>query len=323
MRGFRYQATAIVVALAACVACASCKPGSPWLLSYQAGNYSLTSITAADASHVWTIGAGHVFFFDGNDWARQADLPGDVSSISAGDATHVWASGAAGSLQAGAPLGGVIYFYDGSKWNKQFESGDRSIDVVAAHGAKNAWAAGWTGSGGNLYHFDGNAWSPAGAVGHVQDIRVLGDNKALLVQESQDRSSQVIVFDGKSWSSFYTAGTTRLGITTAGLSAIWTVGGSAGKGESSIEKMSWSKTGPITTFNVPDFLTKVAAADTSHVWAVGGTGYQGPIYFFDGKTWARQYAGGEPLFSVCATGPKKAWACGSLGAIYSYSPGGR
>jgi len=311
--------TALMLALAVCTVFGSCKTATPWKLSYQAAGGSLTSITAADRTHVWTVGSGQVYFNGGGDWAKQAELGGDLLSVSAADKSHVWASGkeAIDTPQST----GVIYFFDGSSWKKQFGSADLMIDHVAAGAPDNVWASGWNGSEGHIYHFDGSAWSLFASAGHVQDIAVSG-GKAFLVQEPKQGTSEVMAFNGTAWAPYYAAKTTRLGIAFAGPSTVWTVGGDAERSESVIERISYPSPGKVSDFSIPDFLTKVAAADTTHVWAVGGIGYKGPVYFFDGSKWASQYAGGEPLLGVCQAGPGKAWACGSLGAVYTYSKGG-
>ena len=302
-----------------CAVGASCRTVSPWKLTYQVAGGSLTSISAADASHVWTVGGGQVYFSSGGDWAKQADLGGDLAGVSASDPKHVWACGREATDTA-QPTG-VIYFFDGSSWKKQFGSADLMIDHVAAGAPDNVWASGWNGSEGHIYHFNGSAWSLFANAGHVQDIAVAG-GWAFLVQEPRQGASEVMAFNGTAWASYYTAKTTRLGIAFCGPSTIWTVGGSASKSESVIQRMSYPSPGKVTDFAVPDFLTKVTAADATHVWAVGGTGYKGPVYFFDGRRWISQYAGGEPLLGVSQAGPDRAWACGSLGAVYSYTKGG-
>jgi hypothetical protein len=319
MRRAKRAVTTLLLVFLVCSAGASCKSASPWKLTYQVAGGSLTSISAADSSHVWTVGSGQVYFSGSGDWAKQADLGGDLLSVSAADTKHVWASGREGTDTAQST--GVIYFFDGSKWSRQFGSADQMIDHVAAGRADNVWASGWTGTEGHLYHFDGQAWSLYGSVGHVQDIAVTGGG-AFLVQEPKQGASEVMAFNGTAWASYYTAKSTRLGIAFSGPSTIWTVGGSASKSESVIQLMSYPEPGKVTDYTAPDFLTKVTAADSTHVWAVGGTGYKGPVYFFDGKKWISQYAGGEPLLGVCQAGPDRAWACGSLGAVYSYAKGG-
>ncbi len=303
------------LALAALLAfsCASCSSGPAWKIEYQTGKYSLTGITAADASHIWTVGAGQVFFSQGGDWSKQADLPADFSAVCAGDASHVWASGSEGPEGSRT---GVIYFFDGKNWSRQLSTKDQTISAVGAHGSANAWAAGWTGSGSNLYHFDGAAWTVKGVTGHVQDIHVVDERRALLVQEAEGGASEVMEFDGTFWKTYFRSGLPKFGVTQVG-SKVWAVGqGEEGTNGAIINGIAWPRATSSTKYEVPDLLTKVAAADPSHVWAVGGTGYQGPIYLFDGKTWARQYSGAEPLFGVCTAGAK-AWACGSLGGIYS------
>ncbi|MCG2794749.1 MAG: hypothetical protein L6427_02565, partial [Actinomycetia bacterium] len=106
---------AVILLPAAAVSCGA--PEQLWALQYQTGPNSLTAVSAADASHVWAVGNGTIFFFDGNRWSRQYEDPEKAPrDICAVDPSHAWASGGDGK--------GVIFFYDGSTWVRQYETGD-------------------------------------------------------------------------------------------------------------------------------------------------------------------------------------------------------
>jgi len=60
--------------------------------------------------------------------------------------------------------------------------------------------------------------------------------------------------------------------------------------------------------------------DARHAWATGGIGTTGPIYYFGGSYWSKQFSGKEPLFDVSAPDSSHAWAVGGLGSIFTYEP---
>jgi hypothetical protein len=59
-----------------------------------------------------------------------------------------------------------------------------------------------------------------------------------------------------------------------------------------------------------DTMSLVAAADTTHVWAVGSNQTMSNIYFFDGASWSLQHQAEIHLQDVCAFDPTHVWAVG-------------
>ena len=57
-----------IVAAAICAlarAASACAPSSPWIIQTQESDASLTAVSAADPSHVWAVGGGPIYFFNG------------------------------------------------------------------------------------------------------------------------------------------------------------------------------------------------------------------------------------------------------------------
>src|SRR5674536_382870 len=107
-----------IVAAALCalaLAASACGSPSPWIIQTQEGDAALLAVSAADASHVWAVGGGPVYFYNGTSWVTQVQkLEAEPTDVSAADPTHVWASGGDG--------GGVVWFFNGTAWAMQFQT---------------------------------------------------------------------------------------------------------------------------------------------------------------------------------------------------------
>jgi hypothetical protein len=111
----------------------------------------ILDIYAADATHVWAVGAylaspstnwgtknmeknaqGIIYFFDGTSWKAQFYIKNEkaaLSTVDGADAQHVWAAGSAGTM----------YFFNGTKWDPEWESG-RSVGKISVSDQGHAWA---------------------------------------------------------------------------------------------------------------------------------------------------------------------------------------
>ena len=70
--------------------------------------------------------------------------------------------------------------------------------------------------------------------------------------------------------------------------------------------------------DTPSQLHRVSAADAHNVWAVGGIGSHGPVFYSDGHSWSKQFDSSESLFDVSVADRLHAWAVGGLGGIFIY-----
>lgn len=315
-------AVACLILLAAVFAglTASCG-GSPWKFQTVEGESSLLAVSAADARHVWAVGGGPVYFYDGVSWKEEAaGLDPEPIDVVAVDPACAWACGGEGA--------GVIHAFDGSSWKRQFETGDETMNTVTACDAAHAWAVGTSESGANVYSFDGAAWSlQYSAEILVHDMYALDPAHVWAVAQDRSGRSAVYFFDGRSWSRGFEPpeGEILFGVTASDASSAWAVGSAPRPGGGSVNQggsifhfdgSSWS-----LQYQTLEELHRVTAAG-GVAWATGGIGRVGPIYFFDGRYWSKQFMCGEALFDVSAAGPGHAWAVGGLGGIYAYEPHG-
>lgn len=305
-------ACALVLVVAAC----SCVSGTPWIIQTQKGEASLTSVSAADPRHVWAVGGGPIYMFDGVSWTTQVEkLEEEPVEVSAADENHAWACGGDGR--------GIIWSYDGKTWSRQFETDDDTMSDVAAADATHAWAVGAKGNVSNIYYYDGVSWSLSESFPvHVQDIFALDVDHAWLVAENVEGRSSIVSYDRASgWRSSYQAPERHffLGVTAISADTAWAVGtiekiGDPRQTEGIIYHLDGGKW--VLQAKTPEEMHKVAAADGEHAWAVGGLGSSGPIYFYDGRSWAKQFDAKESLFDVTCGDSGHAWAVGGLGGIF-------
>lgn len=224
---------------------------------------------------------------------------------------------------------GVVFAFDGQSWNKQFETADGTIGVVAAADPSHVWAVGTNESGANVYFFDGATWAVQFQANiHVQDMCALDPSHVWLVAEDREGKSAVYFFDGASWTKKYEppSGELLLGISAADPGHVWAVGSapaSSGGAEHLggsvfyFDGSTWTK-----QYQTVEELHRATAADPKHVWATGGIGKTGPIYFFDGNYWRKQFSANEALFDISAADGRNAWAVGGLAGIYTFEDEG-
>lgn len=322
---------AALALVALVIAAPSCGPKSPWIIQTQVADASLLSITAADSRHVWAVGGGPVYFYDGTSWTTQAEkLEAEPTDVSASRGLEAPFEGAKGSdlvpsvWAAGGDGQGIIWHFDGKAWSKQYETGDQTMSSVASAGTGAAWAAGTGDAGSNIYHFDGTTWSlQFSAPIHVQDLFARAPDDAWLVGEDKQGGSFIYRYDGSTWKEQYKAPAHNyfFGITALAGDSAWAVGGveTGGAPEDSSGMIFRYKGGKWSLHHLtPQQMHKVASADADHVWAAGGIGSNGPIYFYDGKSWTEQFDAHEAVFDIASSDARHAWAAGGLGGIFIY-----
>ena len=167
--------------------------GSIWGKQYELdNNYQIFDICAVDTDHVWAAvtynetgpgyvkgsGPGYVYFYDGSSWVQQFETEtgnGKISEllgIYALDESHVWA---AGRESGDGILMNQIYFYNGSKWEKQYEvEGTHGLWSICACDENHVWATG----GSEIFFYNGSSWekqyfieeTPGGGFGSTASI---------------------------------------------------------------------------------------------------------------------------------------------------------
>jgi hypothetical protein len=147
--------------------------GSAFAWSEQANTFAdglnmyFYGVSALDDNNVWAVGydntnwRGTIYYYDGTDWAEQANTAGeDVEfyGVSALDADNVWAVGYDNGI--GGIGGGTIYHFNGTEWAEQAGIVGVVFFSVSAPSANNVWAVGynWDLGQGTIYHYNGSDW---------------------------------------------------------------------------------------------------------------------------------------------------------------------
>lgn len=182
----------------------------------------LLSIYAADATHVWAVGAylaspstnwglanmqkdasGIVYFYDGTSWKAQWFLnepKSALETVAGADARHVWTGGASG----------IMYFFNGSAWSPQWESG-MDISNLSASDPQSAWAAAKkTTTNTEVCSCSNGAWVLNGKAGNVavfdisardQDTLWVSGTESADYQKDDIKNQYTVLWttDGSDW----------------------------------------------------------------------------------------------------------------------------
>lgn len=127
--------------------------GSRWAAEPKLTTSGLTAIAGSGPNSVWVAAdLGVLLHYDGTSWSAQPSL-GSVAILglwlSGSGPGDGWAVGSSGSK-------GVLWRFDGSKWNPWAKQFDSQLRMVWGSGSKDVWAAG---EKGLLVHFDGTEWT--------------------------------------------------------------------------------------------------------------------------------------------------------------------
>jgi len=218
------------------------------------------------------------------------------------------------------------------------------LDGVAATGAANAWAVGFTRTAGALAfqplaeRWNGTSWQIAATAAvtasdnRLHALALNGANDGWAVGESSVftstgavTSSLIEHWNGAAWSKAASpagepAGTRLLAASSTSASDVWAVGATTST-QPVIEHWNgtaWSVVAGAVSAGGGARLLGVKALASNNVWAVGSTGARHPdpfIEHWNGAAWAEvaQPVSGfdSALLSVSATGPNDVWAVGT------------
>jgi hypothetical protein len=263
-----------------------------------------------------------------------------LNGISAAAPDDIWAVGH-------AQFRSLTLHYDGSDWrivpSPNLQSGVRLEDVVALD-ADDAWAVGWSGSGGDpddrnvAMHWDGQDWSivptpqPGGIdVDQLRAVDAVGPNDVWAVGRYLDSNlnyrSLILHWDGGSWTVVqHTCDVVYglNGITVLSPSNIWAVGDSTTchyNGTTWTEVPSPQPRSEYREIGYP--LEDVSGASPDDVWAVGarvieyfkGVVFVGFAEHWNGTQWTRVLdVPGQFLYGVEALASNDVWAVGTDGS---------
>ncbi len=280
--------------------------GTQWsvIKSPSIGTYypTLFSVTAISTNDVWAVGFSGSYpnytslieQWNGQKWklVKSPNTAAQLSGVSAVSANDIWAVGNLGTY---AP---IIEHWNGKQWSVVPNPNSNTfLTAVTAISTDDVWAVGYT-----LYH----------------------DRHAALIEH----------WDGTSWSMVSNPPPSRSclpafgGVTAISTSDVWAVGSDWGNCYDSPPYSlteHWNGTqwkvvhSPSGKGTLTGSLSRVAAASTNNVWAVGSLydQQQASTYHWDGTRWsniANPILPFSYLYGVAVTSAGDFWAVGS------YSP---
>ncbi|MDY6793770.1 MAG: hypothetical protein SWK76_00600, partial [Actinomycetota bacterium] len=204
---------------------------------------------------------------------------------------------------------GLIYFYDGSTWNLQYEA-DKAENLwqVFAIDQNHVWACGGTYPDyGVIYFFNGSSWiKQFETSGNINGIHAVDEDFVWAVGNeinSLGESMGVIyLYDGESWGVQHKTATTLSSVTAVDKENAWACG-SYPLDYQFPSSLSWRSSGRIYYFNgkgwseqhrVGVWFAGISSSEADRVWAVGfksswdAQDLISQVLFYDGTSWAIQ-----------------------------------
>jgi hypothetical protein len=169
--------------------------GMSWGTQNSNTTRNLRALTSLGTTRVWACGARTIQYYNGTTWANQATTTVELNSISAADASHVWCVGASGtamfyngsswsSVNIGAGTtnlnhvwaydanhvwvvgdGGMIRYFNGTTWTAQDSTVTANLLGIRGVDASHIWAVG---ASGTIIYFDGTSWAEVASPTTVQ-----------------------------------------------------------------------------------------------------------------------------------------------------------
>ncbi|MDB6120974.1 MAG: hypothetical protein JWO08_4755, partial [Verrucomicrobiaceae bacterium] len=222
----------------------------------------------------------------GATWTEQSSgVTNHLYSVWGVDANNVWAVG----------QGGAILFWNGLTWSKQPTGIINNLLSVRGTSVTAVWAVG---ASGTLLSWNGTVWaaqSPPPSTANVTFNGVWAADATNIW--AVGANGKIIKNDGTNWSS-QTSGTSQQLNSVWGTSStnIYAVGVPTTGGGATGTFLHWNGTAwAAMTNNVPSTgtYTSICGSDATHIWAVGTTGNNGVIRFYNGAAgnWTVQTSG--------------------------------
>jgi hypothetical protein len=275
-----------------------------------------------DNEHIWAAGTirddednmkGAVNFFNGKEWAVQLEAGAVERFLRIGgiDNEHLWAVGGTKDSH------GVIYYYDGTSWERQFETASIMRDLSVQDG-EHVWAV----SESAVYSYNGYTWEESlegeefWCICSVDPTHVWAAN--MLFNDEDEYGidfygeGSIYAYDGSTWNRQLDTDSAFVRLACTDTENIWAIGVDSMKGDdfrSSIYKYdgdSWDK-----HHEFGEILTAIAAYDDCNVWSAGET-----LHFFNGENWSELIDLGEPINDISVEDIGTVWLATSNGNIY-------
>lgn len=295
--------------------------GYSWQKQYEV-DLDLHDVLALDAQHVWAVGDGGIYFYDGSGWDLQYS-EGDTGTVAPGsqhfvglaayDTSNVWA--VSWWKEDSSINGGRIYFFDGNQWEMVKEVEEMLRDITVAD-KDSVWVLGdeFSEDAATMvcyaarYKYNGESWEKT-TIDFEGYSSETGNRRITSVDEEhiwESWGSSIYFYNGSDWSEPCSglAGNGLLkAISAADPGHVWSV-----DTEGRIYLYDGSDCS--VQYEGPEVWSDISAYDSSHVWAAAN---EGAIYFFDGESWQKLYQADAPFkrsYYVSAAGPDNIWAAG-------------
>jgi hypothetical protein len=264
----------------------------------------LISAHGSASNDVWIGGTAETLLhWDGSAW-KLVDI-----QLGGHDVSHLWAA-RPNDAWAMSDLGDVAR-WNGSSWNPDATATNPNWRAISGSGSDDVWLVGLAGAAS---HYDGANWSPVdtGILANLRAVWTAKPNDVWVVATSQDNTSQVVHYDGKSWtpwtSSFDTGevpsqlwGTASNDVSLLTNASLWHWDGS-----------SWSVVASIDSTQPPPSGGASTTRDETFVVGAAGRIYHRVGNDFEPmSTWVSS----DDIAAIYAASESDVWFAGKNGAV--------
>jgi hypothetical protein len=306
MERTQWVSIAILVPMAAGLACGSSEPSKGFSVLYQTQNNTdfdivpaIFSIRGSSPNDVWaTAQFGTAVHDTGGHWAVvPTPAMGSLADLTGVTATNAYALDV---------VRNDMYQWNGREWDEK--GGPRDLRFgIWADSTFSVWAVGAT-----QEHWDGAAWStvPSTVGGDLGNID--GVDAGSMFATTVDGGG-VARYDGTSWTTLSSpSGGTLYGLWVDSATDVWFVGA-----KGLIQRWDGSALANVDGGTAHD-LVAVTGTGPNDVWAGGSTG---TVIHWDGASWS--YAttpSGQDINCVWSPRPNEVWIGDVSGAVLRYIP---
>ncbi|NQU16445.1 MAG: hypothetical protein HQ564_00140 [Candidatus Saganbacteria bacterium] len=184
------------------------------------GGSALYEVWGSASDDIYVVGdKGRIIHYNGTSWEQIFDIP-------AREYQAVWGTSASNVLIAGE--NGILLRKNGSSWTEELGEYRGFFDGIYGTSSTNMYFGGYvlkSGSAANAMHYDGSTLTPV-ETGSVYDIRGFwgdGSNRFFAITE-KIFNSQILQFNGSSWSTDYQVSMSLTDIWGSSLTDIYAVG---------------------------------------------------------------------------------------------------
>ena len=289
----------------------------------------LYAVWGSASNDIYVVGSkGTIFHYDGSSWEQTFDIP-------AVEYHGIWGTSSSNVLIAGEK--GILLRKNGSSWTEELGEYRGFFMGVYGTSATNMYFGGrkLTNSlSTNVFSYNGTTLTPVetGSTHNIMGMWGEGSDHFFAVTEKDD-NSQMLQFDGSSWSIDYEADMTLFDIWGSSSSDVYAVGYCLGVWPNISGQIMHYDGSVWSTLKVfPDHtLLRVSGASSNEVYFSGKQDPLGAmipvLYFYDGSTFesitlpSASITDIDALFYLSGTGLYIGTSAGSAYRLYLYSGG--